>query len=399
MTTTTEGREVWQWPGGVRCYPPTRPDGYYRITWRDAGGKRRETTASTDVDAAEKAELLSKAASSGAVRSTGTFGELLAAYEAQVVPDQAPNDAASSRTTLARARRYPQLIGTPCARLTPGSFGALFRDARTDLAYSSRQTLRRRLLHVINWGRREDWIPADRDPLAKVDVGRPDTRVHGDGQWAPVRDDEIPTHDAVHAVAKEMATTSGHWWGELMVLLAAYSGLRWGELIALTGADIVWPDDPSPDIQSTIRVRRQVIEVDGAQSVTAPKGNKVRVAFWPPTTPGGVDLEAMLRRRVAEVDDGLLFPPARGNGFLRRSNHNRRWWTPARDATAGWAGWTWHDLRHVYCTWLLSDLGMTPPDCIVFTGHSTTTVFHARYVGTRPKGAAAAALARLTSGP
>jgi integrase len=58
-----------------------------------------------------------------------------------------------------------------------------------------------------------------------------------------------------------------------------------------------------------------------------------------------------------------VFPGARG-GFQRRSNFNRRAWTPAVTGDGGGpgagvppilAGMHFHDLRHTHKTWLIED--------------------------------------------
>jgi integrase len=83
----------------------------------------------------------------------------------------------------------------------------------------------------------------------------------------------------------------------------------------------------------------------------------------PARTPDGVDLAAMVERRLHELPvDGLLFPSPRGR-WPRRSNYRRNVFDPAA-TTAGWPRhgdgtlvWTFHSLRHVFATWALAQPG------------------------------------------
>jgi integrase len=68
----------------------------------------------------------------------------------------------------------------------------------------------------------------------------------------------------------------------------------------------------------------------------------------------------MLTAALDTHDHPMVFPGARG-GYQRRSNFNRRAWTPAvaGDPDAGippiLAGMHFHDLRHTHKTWLIED--------------------------------------------
>jgi hypothetical protein len=58
------------------------------------------------------------------------------------------------------------------------------------------------------------------------------------------------------------------------------------------------------------------------------------VTMFPALTPAGVDLTALVERRLAELpDDALVFPAPRG-GWARRSNYGRNTWDPAATSIA-----------------------------------------------------------------
>jgi integrase len=138
---------------------------------------------------------------------------------------------------------------------------------------------------------------------------------------------------------------------ELLVVTAAYTGMRWGELSGLDRANV--------DLEhGTIQVHPEVgalHEVGGKLYLGPPKtADSVRHIHLPPF------LTDLLSQTLAGHDHPTVFPGARGS-FQRRSNFNRRAWTPAviGDPDAGIppivAGMHFHDLRHTHKTWLIED--------------------------------------------
>jgi hypothetical protein len=143
---------------------------------------------------------------------------------------------------------------------------------------------------------------------------------------------------------------------ELMANTAAYGGLRWGELTALTTGQI-------DQVGRVITVDRKVVEIAGHLYVEAPKNRKMRRTIYPRATPGGYPLAARLADRIEQARAeqqagtnplGLIIPSPTGKHW-RSSNFNRNVLQRAYLA-AGWrdehgnGAWTWHSLRHVFCT-------------------------------------------------
>jgi integrase len=199
---------------------------------------------------------------------------------------------------------------------------------------------------------------------------------------------EIPAGADVARLGQALAAGRHGDRDELMAATAAYSGLRWGELTALTSAQI----DPAARI---VAVDRKVIEVDGRLYLEAPRNRKRRRTIYPRTTPADYPLADRLAARVeqarAEQEAGtnplaLIFPSPRGR-YLRSSNYCRRVLAPAYQA-AGWrdadgsGDWTWHSLRHVFCTTALFTWKLDATDVSRMAGHANYRITLDMYVGT-----------------
>ena len=173
-----------------------------------------------------------------------------------------------------------------------------------------------------------------------------------------------------------------------MANVAAYAGLRQGELFALTAGQI------ATDAR-VITVDRKLIEVAGHLYVEAPKCRKFRSTIYPVRTPDGYPLAEKLAARIeaARAEQqagtsplGLIFPSPRFRHW-RSSNFDRRVLAPAYRA-AGWrdasgnGAWTWHSLRHVFCTTALFTWKLDATDVSRMAGHANYRITLDMYVGT-----------------
>ena len=144
-----------------------------------------------------------------------------------------------------------------------------------------------------------------------------------------------------------------------------------------------------------ITVDRKVVEVAGHLYVEAPKNRKHRRTIYPRRTPAGYLLaeqlaartQAALAEQAAGTNPlGLMFPSPRGRHW-RSSNFNRNVLHRAYLA-AGWrdghgAGrWTWHSLRHVFCTTALFAWKLDPTDVSRMAGHANVRITLDMYIGT-----------------
>jgi integrase len=125
----------------------------------------------------------------------------------------------------------------------------------------------------------------------------------------------------------------------------------------------------------------------------APKNRKHRKTVYPRRAPSGYPLAERLAARIeaarAEQEAGsnplgLVFPSPTGKHW-RSSNFSRRVLAPAYRA-AGWRGggngrWTWHSLRHVFCTTALFTWRLDPTDVSRMAGHANYRITLDMYVG------------------
>jgi integrase len=225
------------------------------------------------------------------------------------------------------------------------------------------------------------WQAGDRPlPAPKVTVA---------GESALLVDpSEIPSRVDVGNLGRALAARPQGERDELMASLAAYSGLRWGELTALTIPRV-------DEAGRVITVDRKVVEISGRLYVEAPKNRKFRRTVYPRLTPGGYPLAERLAARTEEARAeqeagtnplGLIFPASAGK-YWRSSNFNRRVLQHAY-LTAGWRDssgggrWTWHSLRHVFCTTALFTWKLEPTDVSRMAGHANYRITLDMYVGT-----------------
>jgi integrase len=198
---------------------------------------------------------------------------------------------------------------------------------------------------------------------------------------------EIPADSHVARLGRALAAGARGDLDELMANTAAYSGLRWGELSALTVSQV---DQRS----RVIAVDRKVVEVAGHLFLEAPKNRKRRQTVYPRRTPASYPLAERLAARIEEVRAeqqggtnplALVFPSPRGKHW-RASNFDRRVLAPAYRA-AGWrdrdgnGAWTWHSLRHVFCTTALFNWKLDPTDVARMAGHANYRITLDLYVG------------------
>jgi integrase len=387
---TRGGGEVIELECGITVYPARSPGGRWRAVWHE-DGQREQCEASSEDKLAAKLEKVKVRLEADAPKMRQPGAALIAHY---LDPDRLPVQERWSRKHAHTQARLCQLYVAPaigavaCQDIKAGHVQKVVNAAPTA---GEGDRVRRMISALVTAGIDAGYLVNSR--LAKVHwqagdraLPAPAVSVAGEpAQWVDAA--EIPSDGDVARLGRALAAGVRGDRDELMASAAAYSGLRWGELIALTVSQV-------DQAARAITVDRKAVEVAGHLFLEAPKNRKQRKTIYPRRTPAGYPLAERLAARVEEArieqaagtnPPGLLFPSPQGM-YLRSSNFNRKVLKRAYLA-AGWrdAGgngtWTWHSLRHVFCTTALFTWKLDPTDVSRMAGHASYRTTLDMYVG------------------
>jgi integrase len=162
-------------------------------------------------------------------------------------------------------------------------------------------------------------------------IARSPVRIKGAGSKRRARELRVLTPGELAAIADAVPRRY-----RAFVLLGGWCSLRFGELAALRRSDI--------DLkQGLVHVRRAVTAVPGQPKFEGtPKSESSRLVTIPPHVLP--DLRDHLRAHAAFGRDGLVFPPASGEGYLAVSTLHRVF--DRAKVKAGRPDVRVHDLRH-----------------------------------------------------
>jgi integrase len=383
--------EVVELDCGITVYPARSEGGRWRATWYESD-ERQQCEAATEDKLAAKLEKVRERLEADAPAMRRPGADLIAHY---LDPDRLPVSKRWSRkhahTQRVLCERFaaPVIAAVTCQDIKASHMQKIVNAAPTA---GEGDRVRRMISALVTAGVDAGYLVNSR--LAKVhwqagDRVVPDPAVSVAGESALWVDPaEIPSDDDMGKFGQVLAAGRHGNRDELMANTAAYSGLRWGELTALT----------VPQVDQTARVitvDRKVVDIAGHLFVEAPKNRKHRRTIYPRCTPGGYPLAERLAARMEEARAeqeagtnplGLIFPSPQGKHW-RSSNFEQRVLVPAfraagwRDADGG-GRWTWHSLRHVFCTTALFTWKLDPTDVSRMAGHATYRTTLDMYVGT-----------------
>ena len=309
-------------------------------------------------------------------------------------PDRLPVDRRWSRKHAHTQRRLCERFAAPviavisCQDITTGHTQKIVNAAPTP---GEGARVRGMISALVSAGLDGGYLASPR--LAKVhwqagDRPLPAPQVSTAGESALwVDPDEIPAGSDIGRLGTALAAGKHGGRDELMAYTAAFSGLRWGELTALTIGQV----DTAARV---ITVDRKVIEVAGHLYIEAPKNRKFRRTIYPRRVLTGYPLADRLAARIEQARAeqkgganplGLIFPSPRGKHW-RSSNFQRNVLQRAYLA-AGWRDgdgngrWTWHSLRHVFCTTALFTWKLDATDVSRMAGHANYRITLDMYVG------------------
>ena len=375
---------------GITVYPARAERGRWRAVWYE-NGQRQQCEAVTEDRLAVKLEKVAERLQVDAPNMTKPGAALIAHY---LDPDRLPAAHRWSRRHTDTQRRLCERFAAPViAALTCQDIKTEHTQKIVNAAPTAGEgdRVHRMLSALVTAGIDAGDLVNSRLAMVHWQAeGRPlptpAVSVAGESAlW--VDPAEIPSATDVSGLGRALAAGRRGNLYELMACVTAYSGLRWGELAALTIGQV-------SHARREIRVDRKVVEVCGHLYIEAPKNRKFRRTIYPRRTPGGYPLAERLTARIEEARAeqeagsnplGLIFPSP-GDGYWRSSNFNRRVLQPAyleagwRDAS-GNGTWTWHSLRHVFCTTALFTWKLDPTDVSRMAGHANYRITLDMYVG------------------
>ena len=371
-------------------YPAREEPGRWRAVWYE-DGQRQQCEAASEEKLSARLEKVTERLAVGAPDMKRPGADLIAHY---LDPDRLPVAERWSRKHAHTQRRLCERFAVPvigavtCQDITAGHMQKIVNAAPTA---GEGDRVHRMISALVSVGLDGGYLASPR--LAKVhwqpgDRQLPAVRVSTAGESALWVDPaEIPAGGDIGKLGRALAAGRHGERDELMANVAAYSGLRWGELTALTIAQV-------GQAVRVITVDRKVVEVAGHLYVEAPKNRKFRRTIYPRRTPAGYPLAERLAARIeaarAEQDVGtnplgLIFPSPAGKHW-RSSNFHRNVLKRAYLA-AGWRDgdgngrWTWHSLRHVFCTTALFTWKLDLTDVSRMAGHANYRITLDMYVG------------------
>jgi len=384
------GHPVIELECGVTVYPPRKIGDHWRAVWLE-NGQRRYHAAVTEEKLAAKLVRVAERLAADAPNMERPGADLIAYY---LSSDRLPVQGQWSRKHAHNQRRLCERFAAPvigavaCQDIKTWHMQRIVNAAPTA---GEGDRVRGMISALVSAGLEGGYLANPR--LAKVHwqaAGRPLpppwVSVAGESAlW--VDPAEIPADHDVAALGRALADGRHGDRDELMAHIAAYSGLRWGELTALTISQV-------DQATRVITVDSKVVEVAGHLYLEAPKNRKMRRTIYPRTTPGGYPLADKLAVRIEAARSeqqaranplGLIFPSPAGKHW-RSSNFHRNVLQRAYLA-AGWRDgggngrWTWHSLRHVFCTTALFTWKLGATDVSRMAGHANYRITLDMYVG------------------
>ena len=388
---TMPGRVVIELEWGVTVYPARGAGDRWRAVWYENGQRRQCESVSEDRLAARLDKVTERLAT-GAMNLERPGADLIAYYLSR---GRLPADNQWSRKHAHTQRRLCERFAAPvidsviCQDIKSGHMQQIVNAPSTP---GEGRRVQGMISALVSAGIEGGYLVNRR--LAKVhwqagDRALPAAQVSVAGESALFVDPaEIPADADVAGLGRALAAGRHGDRDELMAATAAYSGLRWGELTALTITEV----DPAARV---IAVDRKVVEVAGHLYIEAPKNRKRRRTIYPRITPAGYPLAERLAARLEQARAeqavgtnplGLIFPSPTGKHW-RTSNYCRQVLKAAYLA-AGWRDrcgngeWTWHSLRHVFCTTALFTWKLDATDVSRMAGHANYRITLDMYVGT-----------------
>lgn len=380
------------------------PAGTYRANWRDPSGRQKAKTFRTRKEAAAYLAATETAISQGTYVDPAAGKMRFGAYaERWLASRSVEATTLAGWTSRLRARLLPQWGTWPVARIDHLAVQEWVTRLSRELSPATVASCHSLLSSILASAVRSRLIAFNPCEGVRLPAQRK-------------RDGQLPlTLDQV----TDLLLPATPEWHRPVVAAAAGAGLRWGECLGLRWGDIDLPGDEGQD--ATLTVRRVVIEVNG-HPADKPYPKTARSHR---TVPIPQFLRAELLRHRERTNPGetdRVFTNQAGEPMLR-SNFRRQVWRPSlvragllgsvtetgphrfraawrdrecvewsaeftthREAVAHVAakaagGLRFHDLRHGYATWLVSN-GVPVNIVQAVMGHEQASTTLNRYTHT-----------------
>jgi integrase len=301
-----------------------RPDGRYRVRWRDPQGKERAKHFTRKIDADRFRSTVDADVIRGTyvdpVAGRRTFRDYAEQWRA--MQPHRPNTAARTKSQLHK-HVYPAFGDRPLVQIRASELQAFVTGL--PLAPSSVRPVWATVRAILSAALHDRLI--GQDPSERIKLPE-----------LP-RNEIVPlTLDQVERLTAAMPARY-----RALVIADAASGLRQGEIFGLQVPDVNF-------LRRTMKLDRQVQPAVGGGTVVCPLKNKYSYRTIPV---GRVVTDALAAHLAAYPagPDGFVFTDEDGQP-LHRNRFNEQIWAPAREA-AGLPEVTQHDLRHFYASALI----------------------------------------------
>jgi integrase len=331
------------------------PAGAFRACWRDPSGRQRSKTFKTKREANAFLSEVETALNRGVYVAPDGGRIRFADYATPWLASRNDERATAARDgSIMRNHVVSRWGKVPLARIDHSGVQAWVTELGDDLSPATVAECFRLLSAVLRSAVRDRLIGFN--PCEGVKVVRRRRRD---------TDDQAISRDEL--VGRLLPAVPDRY--RALVALAAGTGLRWGEAIGLR-----W--DAIDLVGQAVSVVRVAEEVSGHVRLKPyPKSRAGRRTV--PIPPFAVDLLEIHRRDFPAGIEGLTFV-ARTGEPLKRGTFRARVWKPSLQRAGLPATLRFHDLRHSYATWLVSD-GVPINDVAKVMGHERTSTTLDRY--------------------
>lgn len=331
------------------------PEGRFRANWRDPTGRQRARTFTTKKEARAYLAQIDVDLSRGSYVDPRA-GRVLFRVHAELWLAGRNFEATTTERTasIVRAHLLPRWGTWPLAKIDHMAVQAWVGDLGRKLAPRTVAKILGTFTMVMRSAVRARLIPFN--PCDGVEVPRPpDAKATGITITRPeFYSALLPAVPVEHRAQVAVAGMTGLRWGEI-------AGLLWTE-VDLTVGELL--------------VARTVIEVSGRlEDKPYPKSRAGRRTI--PLPPVMASLLRAHRLRSKPNEAGRVFAVRTGAAW-RRANFRRQVWAPALAASGLPTSMRFHDLRHCYATWLVSD-GVPINEVQRLLGHEQASTTLDRY--------------------